>query len=175
MVLFPENEPVRLDENVLSLLDSGDYGSLALVHCETTSGLFNPIEMIGEQVKAKNPNLIYIVDAMSSFGGVEVNFGSVDFLISSANKCLQGVPGFAFVISNKKKLIETKGDISLYFLLLSPSCMFSTTPDCSPSKFVFSVSDSSLYFERETGGPIIRSSLEEQETIVILCFFCSLL
>ena len=52
-----------------------------------------------------------IVDAMSSFGGVDIPVGEwgIDFLISSANKCIQGVPGFSFIIANKEKLMQSKG------------------------------------------------------------------
>ena len=52
-----------------------------------------------------------IVDAMSSFGGVDIPVGEwgIDFIVSSANKCIQGVPGFSFIIANKQKLVESKG------------------------------------------------------------------
>lgn len=53
----------------------------------------------------------FIVDAMSSFGGVDINVKElhIDFLISSANKCIQGVPGFSFIIANTKRLIDSAG------------------------------------------------------------------
>ena len=52
-----------------------------------------------------------IVDAMSSFGGVDIEVGKlgIDFIISSANKCIQGVPGFSFIICNRQKLMESAG------------------------------------------------------------------
>ncbi|WP_042345520.1 2-aminoethylphosphonate--pyruvate transaminase [Bacillus massiliigorillae] len=72
---------------------------VAVVHCETTTGMLNPIKQIGEIVKGQNR--IYIVDAMSSFGGIQMDIDQlgIDYLISSANKCIQGVPGFGFVIA----------------------------------------------------------------------------
>jgi len=77
---------------------------VAVVHCETTTGMLNPIEIIAEVVKKHNR--IYIVDAMSSFGGIpfEMEKPEIHFLISSSNKCIQGVPGFGFVIANRKVL-----------------------------------------------------------------------
>jgi aspartate aminotransferase-like enzyme len=50
---------------------------------------------------------------MSGFGAVPVSIedGNIDFLISSSNKCIQGVPGFAFVICLKEKLLECKSNI----------------------------------------------------------------
>lgn len=82
----------------------------AVVHSETTSGILNDIEAIASVVKGHNRTLI--VDAMSSFGGVDIEVGQlgIDFLISSANKCIQGVPGFSFIIADKKKLSDSKGN-----------------------------------------------------------------
>lgn len=82
---------------------------VACVHCETTTGLLNPIEAIGHLVKAKNK--VWIVDAMSSFGGVPMDIAAldIDFLISSANKCIQGVPGFGFIVAKRDVLEACKG------------------------------------------------------------------
>ena len=82
---------------------------VAIVHSETTSGILNDIASVAKVVKAYNKT--FIVDAMSSFGGVDINVGElkIDFLISSANKCIQGVPGFSFIICNREKLIASKG------------------------------------------------------------------
>ncbi|MFH1155934.1 MAG: 2-aminoethylphosphonate--pyruvate transaminase [Pseudomonadota bacterium] len=77
---------------------------VAVVHCETTTGMLNPVQAIGEVVKAHGR--IYMVDAMSSFGGIPMDMAEIgaDFLISSANKCIQGVPGFGFVIARTEVL-----------------------------------------------------------------------
>lgn len=82
---------------------------VVVVHCETTTGMLNPIEDIGEIVKRYNK--VFIVDAMSSFGGIPIDVKKIgiDFIISSANKCIQGVPGFGFVIAKRDELIKTKG------------------------------------------------------------------
>jgi 2-aminoethylphosphonate-pyruvate transaminase len=81
---------------------------LAIVHCETTTGILNPVREI--TTLAKQYNKITIVDAMSSFGGIpmDVHDWQIDFLISSANKCIQGVPGFSFIIARKDKLEQCK-------------------------------------------------------------------
>ena len=83
---------------------------ISMVHSETTSGLLNNIEAIGKI--AKERNLLFIVDAMSSFGGVDINVPElgIDFIVSSANKCIQGVPGFSFVVANKKALEQSCGN-----------------------------------------------------------------
>src|ERR1700722_3110703 len=82
---------------------------VAVVHCETTSGMLNQVEEIGHIVH--DAGAVYIVDAMSSFGAVPIDMvGShIDFLISSANKCIEGVPGFGFVIANRRALQSAKG------------------------------------------------------------------
>lgn len=82
---------------------------VSMVHSETTSGILNDIESVAKVVRARNRTMI--VDAMSSFGGVDIPVGEwgIDFIISSANKCIQGVPGFSFIIANREKLIASKG------------------------------------------------------------------
>lgn len=82
---------------------------VSMVHSETTSGLLNDIAAVAEVVKAAGKYMI--VDAMSSFAGVEIPVGElgIDFIISSANKCIQGVPGFSFIICRRAALIECEG------------------------------------------------------------------
>lgn len=82
---------------------------VSMVHSETTSGILNDIEAVGKVVKEQGR--VFIVDAMSSFGGVDipVKEWGIDFMISSANKCIQGVPGFSFIIARKDLLLASKG------------------------------------------------------------------
>jgi len=77
---------------------------LAVAHHETTTGLLNPIRELAAACRRHGRRLI--VDAMSSFGGEPVDVGAdgVDYLISSANKCLQGIPGLSFVIARREAL-----------------------------------------------------------------------
>lgn len=91
------------------LKSDGNITHISMVHSETTSGLLNDIAAIGELAKKYNKK--FIVDAMSSFGGVDINvpeFG-ITYLVSSANKCIQGVPGFSFIIAKVSDLKQTKG------------------------------------------------------------------
>jgi 2-aminoethylphosphonate-pyruvate transaminase len=83
---------------------------VAVVHCETTSGMLNQMEEIGHVVH--RAGACYIVDAMSSFGAVPIDMvGSyIDFLISSANKCIEGVSGFGFVLARREALLAAKGN-----------------------------------------------------------------
>jgi 2-aminoethylphosphonate-pyruvate transaminase len=82
---------------------------VAMVHCETTTGMLNPIKAIGDI--AKKYKKVFIVDAMSSFGGIAIDMAElhIDFLVSSANKCIQGVPGFGFVLAKRSSMIAIEG------------------------------------------------------------------
>lgn len=83
---------------------------VAMVHSETTSGILNDIQSVAKV--AKEAGKVFIVDAMSSFAGVDIPVGDwgIDFLVSSANKCIQGVPGFTFIIARKDLLIASAGN-----------------------------------------------------------------
>src|SRR5438105_3493540 len=79
---------------------------IACVHSETTSGILNDLQSIGELATKYGKS--YIVDAMSSFGAVPLNFYDcgIDYLVSSSNKCIEGIPGFSFVIARRSKLAK---------------------------------------------------------------------
>ncbi|MBD8497887.1 2-aminoethylphosphonate--pyruvate transaminase [Paenibacillus arenosi] len=98
------------ESDIRSILENDpSISHIAMVHCETTTGILNPLDMISKLSIAYRKTLI--IDAMSSFGGIEIDVPSlgIDYLISSANKCIQGVPGFGFVIANKEKLTACEG------------------------------------------------------------------
>lgn len=82
---------------------------VAMVHSETTSGILNDIQSVGKVVR--DAGRTFIVDAMSSFGGVDIPVADwgIDFLVSSANKCIQGVPGFSFILCRRDKLLSSEG------------------------------------------------------------------
>ena len=100
-------DPTRLEA---TLAADPEITHVAVVHCETTTGMLNPIEAIGAIVRSFDRG--YIVDAMSSFGGIPMDMHRIgaDFIISSANKCIQGVPGFGFVIADRAVLEQTRGN-----------------------------------------------------------------
>jgi len=83
--------------------------NVAVVHCETTTGIINPIEEIGRAVRRHEKS--YFVDSMSAFGAVSFDMEKcgIDFMVSSANKCIEGVPGFSFAICRRESLQATEG------------------------------------------------------------------
>ena len=95
-------------EDVLSKDDSITH--VALIHSETTTGLMNPLQGVAELCKKYNKT--FFVDAMSSYGAVPIDMPGLDihYLVSTANKNVEGVPGFAFAIANKKVLQNDKGN-----------------------------------------------------------------
>jgi len=106
---FSENtypDPASLQK---ALANDPAISHVAVVHCETTTGIINPIETYGEIVKQHNRS--YIVDAMSSFGAYPIDVAEcgIDYLVSSANKCIEGVPGFSFVLARKSSLEAARG------------------------------------------------------------------
>lgn len=83
---------------------------VAVVHCETTSGILNPVAEIAAVVRARRRHLF--IDAMSAFGALPLDAGKVPFLAlaASSNKCLEGVPGLGFVIAERTALEASAGN-----------------------------------------------------------------
>jgi 2-aminoethylphosphonate-pyruvate transaminase len=108
-LVYPEDKHPSLAEIDNLLANDKKITHVAVVHCETTTGIFNPIKEIGEIVRKHGRK--YFVDAMSSFGAVPTSIAQceIDYLVSSSNKCIEGVPGFSFVIARKTSLLETEG------------------------------------------------------------------
>jgi 2-aminoethylphosphonate-pyruvate transaminase len=80
------------------------------IHCETSSGILNPIEEISQATYGAGRALL--IDSMSAFGAIPLDANQIRFeaLVSSANKCIEGVPGFGFVIARKAALEAAKGN-----------------------------------------------------------------
>jgi 2-aminoethylphosphonate-pyruvate transaminase len=106
---YADHEKPKLAEIEQAMDEDPGIASVFLVHCETTSGLVNPMRDIAAAVKKRGCCLI--LDAMSSFGAIPIETTAlgIDVLISSANKCIQGVPGFSFVLCRSDLLKESKG------------------------------------------------------------------
>jgi 2-aminoethylphosphonate-pyruvate transaminase len=80
------------------------------IHCETSSGILNPVEEISQAVYARGRKLL--IDSMSAFGAIPLEVGHIRYeaIVSSANKCIEGVPGFGFVIARRSELEAAKGN-----------------------------------------------------------------
>jgi 2-aminoethylphosphonate-pyruvate transaminase len=157
----PENQTPDLDTLEKTLREDDRITHVAVVHCETTTGIINPIDAIGEVVKRHD--CTYIVDAMSSFGAypIIVEGSGIDFLISSSNKCIEGVPGFSFVIAKKQALQAARGqartlamDLYAQWEGLEKDGQFRFTP---PVQVLMAFHQALVELEAE-GGPVMRGA-----------------
>ena len=107
---LPENRRFTADLVRERLRQVQGITHVAVVHCETTSGILNEVEAIGRVVR--DVGCGYIVDAISSFGAIPIDMigANIGFLIASANKCIEGVPGFGFIVINRRALHAAKGN-----------------------------------------------------------------
>ena len=96
------------DEVDIALGENASITHVWVIHCETTSGIVNPIHDIAKVVKAKGK--MFMVDAMSSFGALPLNMqDGMDVMVSSSNKCIEGVPGFSYVVVKRDVLEASRG------------------------------------------------------------------
>lgn len=102
--------PVRGSDVAMLLGDDGSITHVVCVHCETSTGMLNPIDEIAREVKAAGK--ILLIDAMSSFGAIPLDVSQIqyDALAASSNKCLEGVPGVGFVIARTELLDQAEGN-----------------------------------------------------------------
>lgn len=128
---------------------------VAVVHCETTTGIINPIEEYGSI--AEEFGKVYFVDAMSSFGAYPIDLPAcnIDYLISSSNKCIEGVPGFSFILAKVEKLQQTEGyartlslDLYAQWKGLEDDGQFRFTP---PTHAILAFHQALIELEREGG------------------------
>jgi 2-aminoethylphosphonate-pyruvate transaminase len=105
----PEDRPV--DPGALDAALAADPGitHVLVVHCETTSGILNPIEEVAAVTARRGRRLL--IDAMSAFGAIPLDARRVAFdaVVASANKCLEGVPGVGFAIVRREAVEEARG------------------------------------------------------------------
>lgn len=125
------------DEVSAALAAEPSITHVGVVHHETTSGVLNDIDGIGKAIHAANPDIVYIVDSMSAFGAypVDMEASHIDYMVSSANKNIEGVPGFSFAVCRRAHLETTKGfarslalDLHAQWRSLDDTAQFRFTP-----------------------------------------------
>ena len=102
--------PPRGDEVAAILAQDLAITHVLAIHCETSSGILNPVDEIAEATRRAGRKLL--IDSMSAFGALPLDpaaLGCAAF-VSSANKCIEGVPGFGFVIARKNEILAAKGN-----------------------------------------------------------------
>jgi 2-aminoethylphosphonate-pyruvate transaminase len=111
-VVLPHGEqepadPARIDA---ALTADPDITHVAQVHCETGTGILNPLREIAAVVATHRRGLI--IDAMSSYGAIPIDAATLRFdaLIAASGKCLEGVPGMGFVVARRTALERSAGN-----------------------------------------------------------------
>jgi len=108
---YSDRSIVDIHDCLQELRADSSITHVSLIHHETTAGVLNPLRELAKAVKAEFPQVEIIVDSMSGFGAYELRMDwGIDFAVSSANKCIEGVPGFSFALCNRNALERTKGN-----------------------------------------------------------------
>lgn len=105
-----EDEPVDLPLLDKTLAQDTAISHVVVVHCETTSGILNPVDAVAGIVARHGRDLL--IDAMSAFGAIELDARKTRFssVVASSNKCLEGVPGMGFCLVRKSDIEQCQGN-----------------------------------------------------------------
>jgi 2-aminoethylphosphonate-pyruvate transaminase len=105
-------EDVPVDTALLDATLDADAGisHVVVVHCETTSGILNPIKAVSQIVARHRRSLL--IDSMSAFGALPLDAAEIEFdaVVASSNKCLEGAPGMGFCVARESALEKTEGN-----------------------------------------------------------------
>ncbi|MBT6093871.1 MAG: 2-aminoethylphosphonate--pyruvate transaminase [Rhodospirillaceae bacterium] len=153
----PENEPVDSQRLAQALADDADITHVVAVHCETTTGILNPLKEVADTVAAAGRKLL--IDAMSAFGVIELKASDLQFdaVAASSNKCLQGTPGMGFCIARKGALETCEGNspslsLDLYdqWMAMEKSAQWRFTP---PVQVIAAFGKALEEYQAEGGQP----------------------
>jgi 2-aminoethylphosphonate-pyruvate transaminase len=103
---YRETTMPRASDVAKNLDEDRNISHVWLAHVETSTGMLNPVQDIAQVVKAKGR--IMMLDATASFGGIPLHMvkDHIDILVSTANRCLESVPGITFILA-RRDLLET--------------------------------------------------------------------
>src|SRR5207245_1221714 len=152
---YAENTQVAAGDVERALTSDPSITHVALVHCETSTGILNPLHEIAQIVARHGKGLI--VDAMSSFGALEIDARTTPFdaVVAASGKCLEGPPGMGFVITRRGALERTEGNChSLALDLYDQSAYMEMTTRSlyTPPTHVVAAFDSAIAQYLEEGG-----------------------
>jgi len=107
---MPEDVPVDTAALDAALDADSAISHVVVVHCETTSGILNPIKKVSDIVARHGRSLL--IDSMSAFGALPMDSKEIEFdaVVASSNKCLEGAPGMGFCIARESALEKTEGN-----------------------------------------------------------------
>ena len=169
---WPEDRPVEASRVAEALRGDPTVTHVALVHCETTTGLLNPLAEVADAVARAGRHLI--LDAMSSFGAIGIDLAAVPVtaVLASANKCLEGVPGVAFALIEKVALAAAAGvspsvslDLHAQWRGFEKDGQWRFTP---PVQVAAALVEALRLLEAE-GGPAARLARYRDNLRILLC------
>ena len=167
---WPEDTPVAPAPVDAALAADPTITHVALVHCETTSGLLNPMPEIAAIVAKHKKS--FLLDAMSSFGALPIDLGAVRVtaVLASSNKCLEGVPGLGFALIERDALVASKGvspslslDLHDQWLGFESNGQWRFTP---PVQVVAALLETLRHFEKEGGQPARLSRYRQNFSVL---------
>jgi len=154
---YDESAQVRPEDIDKHLAQDPSITHVALVHCETGTGILNPLEDIARAAAKHGKGLI--VDAMSSFGAIDIDVRKhpVDAVVGASGKCLEGVPGMGFILIRRAVLEKCEGNshslaMDLYdqWVYMARTTQWRYTP---PTHVVAALDEAIRQFEDEGGQP----------------------
>ena len=170
-IINDENQLPDPGEIESALMKNPQITHISVIHGETTTGLINPIEKIGEI--AKKYNIPLIVDAMSTFGAYDTDIKklNISYLVSSSNKCIEGIPGFSFILARRSELEKCRNqarslslDIYDQWNGLNSNGQFRFTP---PVQSLIAFSQALKELDNE-GGVIARAGRYEENNNILI-------
>ena len=152
---YPEDTQVAAADVERALASDPSITHVALVHCETSTGILNPLPQIAQVVARHGKGLI--VDAMSSFGALEIDARNTPFdaVVAASGKCLEGPPGMGFVIARRGALERSEGNCHSLALDLYDQWVYmqkTTQWRYTPPTHVVAAFDSAISQYLEEGG-----------------------
>lgn len=157
VLAFDEAQPVSAVALDGKLQDDTSISHVVLIHCETGAGVLNPLQAVADVCEKHGKGLI--VDAMSSFGALEIDARTTRFdaLVAASGKCLEGVPGMGFVFIRKAILDACAGnsqslamDLHDQHVYMEKTTQWRFTP---PTHVVVALAEAVKQFEEEGGQP----------------------
>jgi len=157
LLAFAEDEPVSAAALNDRLGADASITHVILIHCETGTGVLNPLAAVAKVCESHGKGLI--VDAMSSFGALPIDARSVRFdaLVAASGKCLEGVPGMGFVFLRKAILDGCAGnsqslamDLHDQHVYMEKTSQWRFTP---PTHVMVALAEAVALFVEEGGQP----------------------
>ncbi len=170
-------QPLCVSAAKAALEEDSAITGVVFVHCETTTGVLNPLAELCQLAKSQGKKVL--VDAMSSFAAYDIDMPGlgIDALAASANKCLEGLPGLGFVIAKKALLEESRGNACSHSLdlyaqykeLYQGGGKFRFT---SPTNILLALCEAVRQFHQEGGLPARQARYRENHRILVEGLAC---